>query len=130
MSEPVFYRGGGFEVTERLLKTPRKTYALPQVEYVSVQRPLLLFAGLPSVGVIGFAFAFQRYLLAQEMAALIGVSVFMLIVAALFGTLRVHSLAVRDDEVARSFGPVHRLRRVRLAVEQAMAHRPQRGDAP
>lgn len=28
MRDPVFYRGGGFEVSESLLKTPRKTYAL------------------------------------------------------------------------------------------------------
>ena len=46
MSDRDYYRGGGFAVGERLLRTPRKTYRLDQIEYVSVQRPLLLFVGL------------------------------------------------------------------------------------
>ena len=122
----VFYSGGGFEVSESMLKTPRKTYALGQVEYVSVSRPLLLFAGLPAAGTIGFALTFRRYLLVGEIATLIGCAVAAIIVALLFGTLRVHSLALRDDEVAMNFGTIRRLRAVRLAVEKAMAFRDHR----
>lgn len=129
MGAPVFYQGGGFEVTDTLLRTPRKSYALGQIEYVSVQRPLLVFAGLPAVGVIGFCLTFWRYLHAGEIAALAGASSLALLAAFLFGTLRVHSLALRDDEVAMSFGLVARLRDVRAAVERAMEARRNRRDA-
>lgn len=130
MSDPVFYRGGGFEVTDRLLRTPRKTYSLGQIEYVSVQRPLLFFAGLPALGLIGFAFAFWRYLLPGEAVMLIGFSAASIGISLAFGTLHVHSLALRDDDVSRSFGPIHRLRGVRRAVEDAMTARTSRVDAP
>lgn len=129
MDAPVFYSGGGFEVSAKLLKTPRKSYALPQIEYVEVKRPLLAFAGLPAVGVIGFCFAFWRYLHTGEIVTMIGVSALVLLVAFLFGTLRVHSLALRDDEVAMNFGLITRLREVRAAVERAMAARQDRRDA-
>ncbi len=119
----VFYSGGGFEVSESMLKTPRKTYVLGQVEYVSVSRPLLLFAGLPAAGVIGFALTFRRYLFAEEIGTLVGCAIAALAASLVFGTLRVHSLALRDDEVAMNFGTIRRLRAVRLAVEKAMAYR-------
>jgi uncharacterized membrane protein YGL010W len=126
MTAPLFYRGGGFEVTASLLRTPRKTYVLDQVEYVSVARPLLAFAGLPALGLIGFALSFRRYLFAGESVTIIGVSVAVIVIAWLFGTLRVHSLALRGDEVGLVFGPVFRLRKVRAAVETAMALRRRR----
>jgi len=121
MSARIHYRGGGFEVSDTLLKTPRKSYTLARIEYVSVTRPLLLFAAPPAVGLIGFAAAFWRYLYGGEIAFLIGACVAVLIVAAKFGVLRVHSLALRDDDVAQNFGPIGRLRAVRAAVEAAMA---------
>lgn len=129
MNELVFFEGGGFTVTERLLRTPRKTFALAQVEYVSVQRPLLLFAGLPAAGLIGFALLFRRYLLAEEIGVLVGMSALAILAAFLFGTLRVHSLALRDQELGTSYGLIVRLRRVRGAIEQAMAYRAGRGIA-
>lgn len=129
MSAALHYQGGGFAVSDTLLKTPRKSYALARIEYVSVTRPLLSFAGPPAIGLIGFAVSFWRYLHLTEIAALVGVSVAALILAAKFGVLRVHSLALRDDEVAQSFGPISRLRAVREAVEAAMAKNITAGDA-
>ncbi len=123
MSETVFYRGGGFEVSGNLLRTPRRTYSLDRIEYVSVTRPLLLFAGAPAAGVMGFSLAFHRYLFASEIVLMLGASLAAITTGCLVGTLRVHSLALRDDEVAQSFGPITRLRLVRAAVEQAMARR-------
>lgn len=123
MERPVFYSGGGFEVSETLLRTPRKTYALERIEYVSVQRPLAFFVGLPSAGLIGFVFGFWRYLSALEAGLLIGGSSLAIAGAFCVGTLRVHSMALRDDEVAMSFGLIGQLRHVRAAVERAMAWR-------
>lgn len=121
--ERVFFEGGGFRVTDRLLITPRKTYALGRVEYVSVTRPLLLFAGGPALGVLGFAGAFWRYLSLTEFAVLGAGALLTIAAASLVGSLRVHSLALRDEEVAQSFGLVSQLRDVRRAVEKAMVFR-------
>lgn len=128
MSAEVFYRGGGFEVNRKLLRTPRKSYAIGQIEYVSVHRPLLAFVIVPAVGLAGFTFAFWRYLYTAEIATLIAGSVVVVILAMCFGALRVHSLALRDDEVAMNFGRIGRLREVRAAVEPAMAERVDRRD--
>lgn len=128
MERPVFYSGGGFEVSETLLRTPRKTYALERIEYVSVQRPLAFFVGLPAAGLIGFTLGFWRYLSGTEAALLIGGSALAIAGAFCVGTLRVHSMALRDDEVAMSFGLIGTLRAVRMAVEQAMAWRDHRED--
>ncbi len=128
MDAPVLYSGGGYEVTATLLRTPRKSYALRQIEYVSVHRPLLAFAGLPAAGSIGLALAFWRYLYTVEIAAMTLISLTVLIAAFLFGVMRVHSLALRDDEVAMNFGLVTRLRAVRAAVEAAMSARNDRRD--
>lgn len=123
MTETVFFRGGGFEVTDRFLLTPRRTYFLRNIEYISVTRPLLLFAGLPALGVVGFVFSFFRYLYPGEILFMLAASLAGIVLACLCGTLRVHSLALRDDEVAQTFGLIARLRQVRAAVEQAIEHR-------
>jgi len=123
MNEPVFYRGGGFEVTDRLLKTPRRTYALGKIEYVSVTRPLLIFLGGPALGLLGVAVSFRRYLFPGEITVITIGCVAALIAGFLFATLRVHSLALRGDDDTQTYGPLWRLRQVRSAVERAMTFR-------
>ncbi|MFG1342226.1 hypothetical protein [Xanthobacter autotrophicus] len=123
MTETVFHEGGGFRVTSRLLVTPRKTFALERVEYVALTRPLLLVSVPPALALVGTALRFARYLAPVEIGLLIGVPLLAVAFASVFATLRVHSLALRSDEVGTVFGPVHRLRRVRLAVEAAMLSR-------
>ena len=120
MSEPVLYEGGGFVVTRSFIKTPRKTYAVKRIEYVSVRRNVFLFVAIPATGLLGFATAFWRYLYAGEKAALIAGSVAALLAAWQVGTLRVHSLALRDGELATSLARMSRLKAVRDAVETAM----------
>lgn len=129
MNEPVFFDGGGFTVTARLLRTPRKTFALQRVEYVSVERPLLLFLVPPALGLIGLTFAFRRYLYPSEIISMVVVCLAAAVVAFLFGTLRVHSLALRDSEIASSLGLVTTLRHVRRAVEKAIAFAEHKADA-
>lgn len=126
MDRPVFLCSGGFEVSGTMLRTPRKTYLIGQIEYISVQRPLLLFAGLPALGVAAFTLGFWRYLEAPEIALLLGGSACAIALAACFGTLRVHSLALHDDEVSISYGPIGQLRAVRRAVEEALVWREER----
>lgn len=129
MDAPVLYSGGGYSVDGSLLRTPRKSYSLPQIEYIEVRRPFLALIGLPALGIIGFCLAFWRYLYGVEIAMMIGGASAALVFGFLFGTLRVHSLALKDDGVAMTFGLVTRLREVRAAVEEAMAARQVRRDA-
>lgn len=119
----VLYEGGGFRVTETLLVTPRKSYRLEKIEFVSVTRPLLLFLGGPSLGVLGFTVGFARYLNPGEVVWSVTAAFAAIMVGALVGTLRVHSIALRDEEVSQTLGPVTRLRAVRRAVERAMVSR-------
>lgn len=129
-AEAVLFEGRGFKVSDRLLTTPRKTYAMGQIEFVSVERPLLFFVIPPALAVIGFAMIFGRYLYVGEIFTLLIICGLAILAAMLFGTLRVHSLALRDDEVAMSFGPVSTLRQVRKGVEAAMTARLHGADAP
>ena len=129
MGAPVIYSGGGYSVDDTIFRTPKKSYSVRQIEYIEVRRPFLALVVLPALGVIGFCFAFWRYLYGIEIAMMIGGSLAVLIFAFLFGTLRVHSLALKDDGVAMNFGLVSRLREVRADVERAMAARQDMRDA-
>jgi hypothetical protein len=123
MNEPVFFHGHGFEVTARMLKTPRRTFLLDRIECVSVTRPLLLLIGAPAIALAGVVLAFRRYLFAGEIAfSLIAVAA-ALSIAFSVGVLRVHSLALRGDAETQTFGAVWQLRTIRRAVEQAILFR-------
>ncbi|MBN9304892.1 MAG: hypothetical protein BGO82_10720 [Devosia sp. 67-54] len=123
MSGTIFFRGGGFEVTDRVLRTRRKTYRLAQIEYVSVERPLLIVVLPLAAAAFGLAAAFSRYLYPGEIGALVAIGAAAALAGLSIGTLQVHSLALRDHEVATSLGPVRTLRQVRRAIEEAMSIR-------
>lgn len=124
--ETVRFAGGGFLVTDRILRTPRKSYVLERIEYISVERPLALFLLPPALGLAGFAVAFHRYLWPAELVFVGAFGIAALIASLTVGTLKVHSLALRDQEVASNIGLITTLRRVRQAVEMAMAARGER----
>lgn len=128
MNAALLFEGGGFSVTPTLLRTPRKTYRLDRIEYVSVERTFFVFAVLPSAALLGIALRFWRYLLPGEAAFLMGLPLLVLVAAWQIGTLQVHSLALRGEDDTRSIGWIPRLRGVRAAVEQAMASRTGRED--
>ena len=121
MSEPLF-TADGFTVTHNLLRTPRRAYELRNVEMVTVRQPLLLVAGGIGTGLLGFTLAFWRYLYGVEIVTLFTVSVLAIVTAAMFGTLRVHSLAMRGDE-GSMIGRIGTLRGVKDAVEKALSER-------
>jgi bacteriorhodopsin len=118
----VFFSGGGFTVTNGTLTTPRRAYDLSNVEMVSVRQPLFLLCGGVGVGVLGFVASFYRYLYDWEVAALSVSAVLAIIISAMVGTLKVHSLAMRSDE-GTLYGRISTLRKVKSAVERAIDHR-------
>ena len=121
MTDPI-YEGGGFKVTPRILKTPRRTYELKNVELVSTHQPLLLVCCAIGLGLIGFTAAFSQYLYVYEKITLVMCALSAIIAATLYGTMKVHSLALRDDQ-SHLWGFYFSLKRVREAVDVAMETR-------
>lgn len=124
MIDTILYQGGGFVVTPAMLRTPRKTYALRDIEFVAVQRGLLLFAGVPAVAVAFFVLRFFHYLyFFSEVVPLLLLCAGAVYAAAQVGTLRVRSFALNDNEESTSFGLMANLTGVRAAVETAIMSR-------
>lgn len=123
MPEPILYQGGGYVVTRSMLRTPRKSYTLRDIQFVSVQRGLLLFAAPPAIAGILFVFRFFRYLYLTESLPLLCVCACALYAAAQVGTLKVRSFALNDGEESNNFGLIRNLVGVRSAVETAIMDR-------
>jgi len=118
----LIYSGGGFKVTSRILKTPRRTYELKNVEMVSTHQPLLLVCSVLGIGMVGFTAAFSQYLYGYEKVTLIMGAAASIAVASLYGTMRIHSLALRDDK-NHLWGLYFSLKQVKDAVDVAMEMR-------
>lgn len=129
MTAPVLFEGGGFTVTSALLRTPRKSYRLDRIEYVSVERTFFLFAVLPAFALLGIALRFWRYLLPGEAAFLIGLPLLALAITWQVGTLQVHSLALRGEDDTKSIGWIPILRDVRAAIDHTMTSRHREGSS-
>ena len=123
MSGSVRYQSGAFTVTESVLKTPRRTFDLATIEYVSLRRPLFAVVCVSAAGLIGFALVFWRYLYAMEQITLIGLCAAALLIAWQFGVLRVHSLAMRDGDLGTVMGRFAQLKAVKTEIENWMESR-------
>ena len=121
MGDEIF-SGGGFLVTQKILRTRRRTYDLKNVEYVSIHQPLLVILGVTAVGLILFTVSFFRYLYAWEIVTLLAVSGVAVGLAAFVGSMKVHSIALREEQTPL-FGDIRTLRKVKDAVEQVISDR-------
>lgn len=116
------YKGGGFEVTTSILKTWKRTYKLKNIEMVTIHQPLLVLAGFIGVGLIGFTISLSPYLYMGEKFTLVGCSILAIIIASNFGSLKVQSLALRDDQ-GHIIGLIRHLKKVKEAVDTAIDQR-------
>lgn len=116
------FNGQGFVVTDKILRTKRRTYDLKNVEYVSVHQPLLVILGVIGLGLILFTVSFYRYLYGWEIFTMLAVSIISVGLATFVGSMRVHSIALRDEQTPL-FGDVRTLRKVKEAVEQVISDR-------
>tara|TARA_R110002012_G_scaffold318430_1_gene536866 strand:+ start:1312 stop:1680 length:369 start_codon:yes stop_codon:yes gene_type:complete len=121
MDDPLF-TGRGFLVTAKILRTKRRTYDLKNVEYVSIHQPLLVILGVTAIGLFLFTFSFFRYLYAWEIFTMLAVSAASVGVAAFFGSMTVHSIALREEQTPL-FGDIRTLRKVKDAVEEVISSR-------
>ncbi|PCJ08936.1 MAG: hypothetical protein COB16_05045 [Rhodobacteraceae bacterium] len=124
MKKPL-YKGGGFEVTANVLKTWKRTYKLKNVEMVTLHQPFLIITGFVGAGLIGFSISLSRYLYMGEKITLIGGSILAIIVASNFGSIKVQSLALREDQ-GQIIGLFRHLKLVKMAVDTVID---QRGNA-
>ena len=121
MGDEIF-SGRGFSVTKGVLRTPRRAYDLKNIEYVSLHQPLLIILSLTGIGLILFTISFLRYLYGWEIFTMILGSVISVVLAAGVGSLKVHSLALREEQTPL-IGDIRTLRKVKEAVEQVISER-------
>lgn len=121
--EPL-YEDNLYTVTPSRLRTPKQTFTMSKIEYVSLRAPYLIMSLPIALASFGAVFAFGRYLYTAEIAVLIGLAIALPIIGAQFGVMKVHSLALREGD-AVVYGRLGRLRKVRLAVEAAIDAREQ-----
>ncbi|MDD9911207.1 MAG: hypothetical protein OXR62_16185 [Ahrensia sp.] len=115
-----YYSDRDWQVTDSIVRTPRKTFSLEKLEAVSLKRTFFLFAAGPAVGCIIITLLWWRYLYVGEIATLLAASTIALITSFQFGALKVDALSLKDDEGGIVFGRFNQLARVRDAIEQAM----------
>lgn len=118
-----YHNDQNWRVTERLVKTPKKTFSLEKVEAVSLKRTFFLLAAAPSLGGIALTFLWWRYLYLGEIVFLLIASIVALVVSFQFGTLKVDTLALKDDEGGTVYGRFAHLATIRDAIELAMQER-------
>ncbi len=116
------YKGGGFEVTANILKTWKRTYELQNIEMVTIHQPFLIITSFVGVGLIGFSISLSRYLYFGEKFFLIGGSILAIFAASHFGSLKVQSLALRDEQ-GQIIGLIRHLKHVKNAVDTVIDQR-------
>lgn len=128
--EHIYYDDGKFSVTDRNLKTPRKTYRIASLEKIGLRRDPVYFALALSLPMLGLLYAFNNFLYDYERIALVAIPAFLLLVTSRLGILFVESKALAEMAAMASIG---RLRAVREAVEAAIDdfhHGPDDDDDP
>ena len=115
--EHVYFQDGKFTVTDRNLKTPRKTYRIANIEKIALRHDPIYFALAVCLPALGLLFAFNDYLYNHERLILGGGSALLIFITARYGILFVESKAL--SEMA-ALAPMPTLRKVREAVENAI----------
>lgn len=118
-----YYKGEGWQVTDTILRTPRKTFAMKKLDAVSLKRSFFLLLAVPSGGALLLTAFWWRYLYPGEIGFMIALSVAALIVSFQFGCLKVEAVSLSDDEGGTVYGRFSQLAAVRDAIERAMQDR-------
>lgn len=118
-----YYDDHPWLVTERLVRTPKKSFSLDKLEAISLKRTFFLFAAAPAIGGILLTLLWWRYLYIGEIIFLLIASILALVVSFRFGTLKVDALSLKDDEGGTVYGHFAHLATIRDAIELAMQER-------
>lgn len=118
--------GSGFEVNDRVYRSPRASHDISKLTSVSLRRTPLWLALPAAAGIWACVLAWWPYFWPEERAWLLGVSAVVALVASRVGVLRVDSIALSEPELGTSWGEWGRLTRVRAEIEAAIDKRPGR----
>jgi hypothetical protein len=122
MSEQrTLFKSARFLVTESLLRTPRKTYKLRDIDCVQVKRPFLLLSITLGALLIAWATVFHELLYPIEWFLLASGIAASVTAASRLGVLVVHSWSLRGGELENAIvWEVSTVRRIRAALDEAM----------
>ncbi len=123
MKNDELFNCGLIRVTKSAVRTPRLTVALEDVDLVELRRPLFGPALLLAIASSTLALRFGDVLLPEEIAAMAGMGWAGAVIGSCVARLTLHSYSI--DDVALLL-PIWRAKRVRHAIEQALASRARR----
>lgn len=120
----ILFQSTRFTVTDNILRTPRKTYALQDVDYVQVKRPFFVLSlGLGGL-LLAWAGVFWDLLYGNERLFLVLGVLAVITLASRVGTLVVHSLSLRGGDLEDAvIWDIATVRAVRGALDEAMLNR-------
>lgn len=116
----IYYSSRDWQVSDCLVRTPKKTFSLQKLDAVSLKRTFFLFTAGPAVGCILITLLWWRYLYPSEILTMLTMSIGALIFSFQFGALKVDALSLKDDEGGIVYGRFNQLALVRDAIETAM----------
>lgn len=126
----ILFASTRFVVTETTLRTPRKTYALKDVDYVQIKRPLFTLSVVLGGLLLAWAVMFWDLLYPGERGLLLAAPVLASLLASRIGTLVVHSWSLRGGELEEALiWDIATIRAIRDALDNAMLSRRDRGHA-
>jgi hypothetical protein len=113
-----------FTVTREFLRTPRKTYALRDIDYVQVKRPVFILCVVLGGLLLAWAAVFWDVLYPVERIGLLTVVGITVTLSSRLGLLIVHSRSLRGGELEDAIvWDIATVRRVRDALDRAMMER-------
>lgn len=118
-----YYENDAWRVTDRIVRTPRKTFALEKIDGVSLKRSFFILAFAPAIGGVALTLLWWRYLYVEEIGVALGVSIATLLLSFRFGTLKVEALSLNSDEDGIVFDRFSHLATIRDAIELAIQER-------
>ncbi|MEM7619988.1 MAG: hypothetical protein AAF228_05935 [Pseudomonadota bacterium] len=116
-SENIYYDDGRFKVTDKYLKTPRKTYQISRIEKVSIVRDIFFMGLVPTLALLGFSWQFGAYFYPIEAKIILLIPAIILYTTFRFGTLYITSKALGEPAVIWKYDI---LVNVREALDKAM----------
>jgi len=120
----ILFQSTRFTVTETTLRTPRKTYALKDIDYIQVKRPIFILSLVLGGLLLAWTGMFWDLLYTGErvlLLAAIGVAVGL---SSRVGTLVVHSWSLRGGELEDAIiWDIGTVRAVRDVLDQTMLRR-------
>ena len=105
-------------VTKKLVRTPRKTYRMADIEKITLKRSVFLMSVPLSIGSIAMIFEYHRYLYNIELLLCLFNGLALPFITWKIGTLSVTSKSLRDDDAVTGYMPT--LIKAREAIESVI----------